>query len=259
MTAAPDLAVDRFRHLAGLPEDVPVLETTGFKTTQYVARRAIADGEIAAFTGRAGLGKSFAVDHAVRGSGSPWIWIQIGPAPRPKEVTARLLKDIFGSFQAGTLYELTDLLVAELTTEPRIVVLDDAQNLDKDGLDQVRLLHDLAASAFPLFLVGGEGCADRLASDPQLADRVGGWVKFNPLPSDKLIPLLAEYHPFYEASDPELLGKVDEVYAKGVLRRWARLLKTALPLATNTATPDRLTLPVVQAALAVLQREPNLS
>jgi hypothetical protein len=253
------VTASNLRHLAGLPEDVPVLETIGFKMTQHVAADAVSDGEIAAFTGRAGLGKTFAVDHAARHSDLPWVWAQIGPSPRPKEVTARLLKAIFGSFQDGTLYELTDLLVEELASDPRIVVIDDAQNLDKDGLDQIRLLHDLGASGFPLFLVGGEGCADKLASDPQLADRVGGWVKFKPIPSDQIVSLLSEYHPFFEATDPELLAKLDSAYAKGVLRRWARLLKSTLRLAAKTKTPDRITLPVVQGALAYLEREANHS
>lgn len=256
--AKTDSPAGVLRHLTGLP-DVPVLETVGFRTTQHVVRRAVADGEIAAFTGRAGLGKTFAVDYAVRDSGLPWIWVQIGPTPRPKEVVSRLLKAMHGSFQPGTLYELTDQLVEELVGEPRVVVLDDSQNLDKDGLDQIRLVHDLGAAAFPLLLVGGEGCADILASDPQLADRVGGWVKFTPVPDDRLLPLLCDYHPFFAASDHDLLMDVNHAYARGVLRRWARMLKTALPLAANTDTPDRLSLPVVRAALTMLQREPNLS
>lgn len=247
------------RHLSGLPDDVPALKTVGFRTAQYVARGAVADGEIAAFTGRAGLGKTFAVDYAVRSFDMPWIWVQVGPSPRPKEVTARLLKAVYGSFQKGTLYEMTDMLVDELVAEPRIVVVDDSQNLDKDGLDQIRLIHDMGAAAFPLFFVGGEGCAQLLASDPQLADRVGGWVRFNPIPDDDVVPLLCEYHPFFEATDPDLLVQVNDSYAKGVLRRWARVLKVTLPLAANTATPDRLTLEPFQAALSVLLKDPNLS
>lgn len=250
---------ESLRHLSGLPEDVLTLQTNGFRRTQHAARSAVADGEIAVFTGRAGLGKTFAVDHAVRSFDMPWIWVQVGPNPTSKEVTSLLLKAVYGSFQTAPQYELTDMLVEELVSEPRIVVLDDAQNLSRDGLHQIRLVHDMGRSAFPLFFVGGEGCADLLASDPQLADRVGGWVRFNPIPDDKVVPLLCEYHPFFEASDPDLLTKVNDTYAKGVLRRWARLLKTAMPLAANTKNPEKLTLPVVQAVLAMLQRDPNLS
>lgn len=256
--AKSDLSADGLRHLTGLA-DVPVLETVGFRTAQHVARWAVADGEIAVFTGKAGLGKTFAVDHAVRSFDMPWIWVQVRPNPTPKEVTSLLLKKVYGSFQTAEQYVLTDMLVDELVSEPRIVVVDEAQNLSRDGLNQIRAVHDIGRSTFPLFFVGGEGCADFLASDPQLADRVGGWVRFNPIPDDKVVPLLCEYHPFFAASDPDLLLDVNHAYARGVLRRWARLLKTSLPLAANTDTPDRLSLPVVQAVLARLQREPNLS
>lgn len=243
------------RHLAGLPEDCAVMETVGFRTARVVINRAIADGEIAAVIGAAGLGKSFAVDYHIRRAERPWVWVQVGPAPRAKEVTARLLKALTGSFQPGALYELTDDLVSELREDPHIVVIDDAQNLNRDGLDQVRLLHDQAEGSFPLILVGGEGCLKTLRSDPQLFDRVGGWASFRPIPPPDLYSLLSSYHPFFAATDPELLVNLDDLYAKGVPRRWARLLKTGIHLASKSGTPDRLTTEVAGAALAALQHE----
>jgi hypothetical protein len=219
----------------------------------------VADGEIAAFTGRAGLGKTFAVDYAVRSFEMPWIWVQVAPTPRPKEVSVAAFEGGVRLVPARPLYEMTDMLVEELVAEPRIVVVDDSQNLSKTASTRSGSSTTWASAAFPLFFVGGEGCAQLLASDPQLADRVGGWVRFNPIPDDDVVPLLCEYHPFFEATDPDLLVQVNDSYAKGVLRRWARVLKVTLPLAANTATPDRLTLEPVQAALSVLLKDPNLS
>lgn len=239
------------RHLPGLPSGLPAVNTVAFRKTQMVARQAAADGSIAAFTGKAGLGKTFSVDHAVRSLDLGWVWVQIGPAPTPKEVTLRLLKALVGGFPAGALYELTDELVGVLVDEPRVVVIDDAQNLNKRGLEQVRYLHDLGCGAFPLFLVGGEQCAETLASDPQLADRVGAWMKFKPLSGKELHATLASYHPFYARSDRGLLDEVDSRYARGRFRRWAAFLKTALRLADNADT-DRLTPTVIKAALSVL-------
>lgn len=246
----------QLRHLAGLPDGCGLLETTGFRLTGQVLKQSVECGEIMAVTGKAGLGKTFAVDYHVRASGHPWVWVQIGPAPRPKEVTSRLLKEITGGFPKGTLYELSDLLVDELRQNPRIVVIDEAQHLGSDGLQQVRYLHDRGADSFPLVLTGGEGCAETLQSDPQLADRVGGWVRFEPIPKDRLVGLLAGYHSFYAASDPELLLRVDDLYANGVLRRWARLLKTALALQPSAA---RLTPELARAVLAVIKKDPAQS
>lgn len=245
----------QLQHLPGLPAGMPTLETAGFRKTQQVATQAIEDDEIAAFTGDAGLGKTFAVDYAARMSGVPWVWVQIGPAPRPKEVVARLLNEITGSWQPGTLYELTGQVVSELSEQRHVVVIDEAQNLNKPGLDQIRLLHDITPAGFPLFLVGGRSCAATICSDPQLEDRVGGWVQFKPLTGSELFTILDAYHPFFSATDPHLIAELDKRYAKGVIRRWSRILKNGLALAAGTATPDRITPPVIRAILATLQHE----
>lgn len=238
------------RHFQGLPPDTPTVPTVHFRKTQLVAAQVAKDGGIAAFTGPAGLGKTFAVDHAVRALGMPWVWAQMGPAPAPKEVTVRLLKALTGNTPKGTQYELTDELVDALVDEPHVVVIDDAQGLNKRGLEQVRYLHDLGRGAFPLFLVGGEQCADTLKSDPQLRDRVGAWVTFAPLKGAELHSALAAYHPFLARSDRELLDEVNDVYAKGRFRRWAVFLLTSLRLAEK-AGADRLTRQIAKAALSI--------
>ena len=211
MTAAniQAAASQSLRHLPGLPQNVPVVPTVAFRKAQHVAALAIRDREIATFTGDAGLGKTFAVDHATRTCGEPWVWVQIGPAPRPKEVTSRLLKALLGSFQKGTLYELTDQLIEELADTPHIVVIDEAQNLDKDGLDQIRLIHDATPGGFPLFFVGGASCADTISSDPQLKDRVGGWCRFEPITGAELFTVLDTYHPFLAATDRHVIAELD--------------------------------------------------
>lgn len=242
------------RHFPGLPRDTPTVPTATFRKVQLVASQTAKDGGIAAFTGPAGLGKTFSVDQAVRSLGMPWLWAQMGPAPAPKEVTVRLLKALTGKFPGGALYELTDELVDALTDAPHVVVIDDAQGLNKRGLEQVRFLHDRGAGAFPLFLVGGEQCAETLKSDPQLRDRVGAWVTFEPLEGTELHRALCEYHPFFARSDRALLEQVNAMYAKGRFRRWAVFLLTALRLAEKAGT-DHLTPKVARAALSVMPPE----
>src|SRR5690606_6445354 len=115
-------------------------------------------------------------------------------------------------------------------------------------------LHDRGAGGFPLFLVGGEQCADTLKSDPQLADRVGNWVEFAPLKGDELHRVLASYHPLLANSDRALLDQIDATYARGRFRRWAAFLKQALPLATKSGT-DQVTIKIAKATLSVLPLE----
>lgn len=242
------------RHLAGLPDGIPTVETPGFRKTQLVVSQAIADNEIAVVTGDAGLGKSFAVDYAVKAAQVPFVWVQVGATPSPKEVTARLARELFGTNGGRrTLYELADDIVEELKAERHIVVVDEAQNLKKRGLDQIRFLHDVANAAFPLLFVGGASCAEVLQSDPQLADRVGAWVSFRALSRQELFAVLDAYHPFFAASDKQLLAEMDRVFAHGVFRRWARVLQKALPLAAKSQTPDRMSPEVVKAVLATVK------
>lgn len=241
-------------HLAGLPEGIPTVPTPGFRKTQAVITDAVAHGTMVAVTGDAGLGKTFAVANAAAVSPLPAVRIQVGPRPSPKEVTARLHKALHGEFHSGTLYLLTDEIVEELVDRPRLVIIDEAQNLSKAGLDQVRLLHDLGVGGFPLVFVGGSGCASVLASDPQLGDRVGGWVRFAPLEGKHLYATLATYHPMFDAADRHLLAEVDRQWAHGRFRRWARFLQKALDLSNRAGTNGILTERVATAVLAVVMR-----
>lgn len=250
--ACPDISDAALRHLPGLPDDMPAVETFGFAKTQHAVASAVRLGTIAAFIGDAGLGKTFAVDHAVRRSPLPVIWIQVGPKPSPKEVTQMALKELTGTFSDRPLYELSDDLIAELADDPHVVVVDEAQNLGKAGLDQVRYIHDRSRHRFPLLLVGGASCGEVLRADRQLADRVGAWVYFKPLAGPDLYRTLDTYHPFFAASDRDLLARIDDLYAAGVFRRWARVLQQGLLLAERARTPDRLTEKVAGALLAML-------
>lgn len=251
MSSQRDPSPHDLPHLRGLPEDMPALRTVGFRKTQAVAKQVTAHGEIAAIIGDAGLGKTFAVDYAVRTSEMPFVRIQVAKAYSVKAVMYLLLEALTGYDSNESHYRLTNQLKADLTTDPHIVVIDEAQNLQKEALDQIRLLHD--STVFPLFLVGGKGCGKVLRGDRQLSDRVAGWVNFAPLDDKRLFETLDSYHPFFAETERELLWELNRDYAKGILRRWARLLRAALPLAAAHGNEDRLTRRVARAALATLR------
>ena len=240
------------RHLPGL-SDAACVRTPAFRKTQALAAQAVELGEIAAFIGDPGLGKSFAVDHYVRHQPLEWVWLDMGPTPSPKEVVVRLLRATVGGCDSrDPMYELVDDLTPVLAATPRIVVIDEAQNLDTKGLNQIRQLHDHPDAAFTLFFLGGTGCERKLKGARELASRVSSWVRFTPLSNDELLDALAVWHPLLARADRRLLVKVNEKYAKGNLRDWARVLQKAIPLAASAGT-DRLTVPVAKAALAAIR------
>lgn len=239
------------RHLRGLP-GVEAVNTPGMRLTAAAVKSSLRNGEIVVVVGDAGLGKSFAVDQAVRTAGRPWLWVQVGPKPRPKEVTVRLVKALTGVKVDGPLYDLTDELVALLAEDQPIVVIDEAQNLDTDGVEQLRFIHDQVACGFPLLLVGNHTCEARLRSHAQLSDRVARWVRFAPLDGRNLHSTLNAYHPYFEATEPAVIDRVNTEYARGVFRRWAMVLKEGIPLSAANNTPGMLPASLVAPLLRSL-------
>ena len=240
------------RHLRGL-EHAASVPTTAFRKSQVVAADAARLREIAAFYGEPGLGKSFAVDHFVRHQELPWVWLDMPPRPSPKEVIVRLTRTLSGGCDSNApAYDLADELCEVLAEQPRIVVTDEAQNLNREGLAQLRYLHDRRDAQWALFFVGGHNCDSVLAAHPELDSRVARRVAFAPLEGEELLTVLRAYHPLIPRTDTRLLVRLDEVYAKGVFRRWARLLQIIEPLARRRGA-DRLTVELVKAALAALR------
>lgn len=247
-------ATRNVKHLRGLPP-VPTVATPGFRKTQVVAADAADLREIAVISGDPGLGKSFSVYHYVANQSLPWLWLDMPPKATPKEIVVRLLRAVVGGCdQRQPVYELADELCEALAEQPRIIVIDEAQHLDSHGLHQLRYLHDRSDADWALLFAGGVGCERVLASDPQLDDRISGRVRFRPLESGDLLDTLNAFSPFFARADRQLLLRVDETYAAGVFRRWARLLQVGSRLADRAGT-DRLDLTVARAALAKLRTE----
>lgn len=187
--------------------------------------------EIGAILGGAGLGKTFSVDTATAATGLPVVTLDVPPRPAPKEVTVRLLKAVCGFADVGaTAYELTEELAEVMAQEPRIVIIDEAQNLTAEGLNQVRYLHDRPDADWALVFVGGQDAARSLHSQKQLESRVARWQRFEPMRGDELIRSLRSYHEIFQFAPAELLLEIDKVHAHGRWRNWARFLQTALIL-----------------------------
>lgn len=242
------------RHLPGL-DDANVVRTKTTAFAELNLASAIDRNGIAVVHGAPGNGKTFTVDqfldrHRVPG-GRPVHWLDMPPAPAPKEVTVRLLSAIGVPHRTrDSQFELTDQLVPELTG--RIVVIDEAQNLRQASLQQVRYLHDMGRASWALVLVGST-VDEAMNRAPELGSRVSARIQFAPLEDQALLRAIRAWHPLMETIEPKFLLQLDSTYGYGNWRRWGQLLSALLDLMKQLPTGTTVTPKHLSAALAMVQ------
>jgi DNA transposition AAA+ family ATPase len=142
-------------------------------------------------------------------------------------VADRLLCALTGAPGRGTRFAMTDQLFNRLSERRRLIVIGEAQNLNRECFEYLRHLHDDPATRFALLFDGGDGCWEVLAREPMLHSRIYRRVAFAPLREPDVLRLIPGYHPIYRDADPELLLLIDEKVASGRLRAWAAFTHTA--------------------------------
>ena len=75
-------------------------------------------------------------------------------------VAQRLTEAVTGALppRRRNRFELSDELIDALSDEPRLMIVDKAQWLNRECIEYLRHLHDHPETRFALLLVGGDGC-----------------------------------------------------------------------------------------------------
>jgi type II secretory pathway predicted ATPase ExeA len=218
------------RHFQNLPG------TRTIKTEEFcLVARAINDAQehaaMIAIVGDAGLGKSFAVDHALTEKARlPVARLEFPPRSSMRYLAQRILKEITGIAETGGRFVLTENVLEVLAEEPRILLVREAQRLGGELIEYLRMLHDHPATRFALILEGGNNCWKVLRREPMLHSRIYRRVEFVPLTQAQVLRWMPTFHLLFEGAEPELLLFVDEHWARGNLRRWAAFTHTALSI-----------------------------
>lgn len=180
--------------------------------------------------GEAGVGKTFAVEHASEKAKLPAHWFTFPKQPAITHIVKAMLESVTGVPHRGERFKLTNDLLSVLAEKPRLLVVDEAQQLNADAFDYLRFLHDDGDTRFALVFVGGNGCWKTLSRHPMLLSRIYRRVGVRPLDEDEIVDLLPRYHPIYAEASVETMLLVNEEFSQGNFRRWASFTRTIADL-----------------------------
>lgn len=205
-------------------QDASVIKTEALEATFDLVDSVVEHNAIGVVLGDPGMGKTFSLSVALAMRPKlDYIWITL-----PTDATARLVSQKIVEALTGIPARKTErneilrLKARELLLERKpLVIGDEAQNLDSQGVEAFRFLHDICGCCFPIILAGGDGCWETLSQEEMLLSRVFESVEHTPLDSDELVEILPNYHRVYSGIDPEVLKYVNDRFCRGQFRRWA--------------------------------------
>lgn len=217
-------------HFLGL-EGAATINTRCFALTQRAVADLVDALAMGAFHGEAGLGKTFAVAHAMRTHAQvAQCKVEFAARATMKYVATTLLYALTGLEHTGERFALTDELIDVLAQQPRLIVVDEAQRLNHECIEYLRHLWDHPHTTFALALVGGNGCWEVLSRYPMLRSRIYRAVAFSAMRSEDVLAILPGFHRIYRDADRETILFADDHFCHGNFRDWATFTKSAVDI-----------------------------
>lgn len=185
--------------------------------------------------GPVGTGKTTAVRSVAPELGVPVIYNRLGARPGTAKVLRHLLSELEPVPGRLASDEAQRRLYDRLAETDRIIIVDEAQKLGRDGIDTLVDLHDHDKARFTLVMCGAS-VERRLADFEEFSSRTARVVRFHRLRGEELLDTLAKYHPLLAGTDRALLTRLDERHMKGNLRSWAFFTHAAYNRVADDAT-----------------------
>jgi len=188
------------------------------------------DNEMAVFFGKSGTGKTEAAKHYATANDGV-IYYRCNPAITAGELLLGILRKLTESFNSyASLNQRILDIQFHLRREPRLIILDEADQLTVRTLEMVRAIYD--ENTCGLVLMGEPEILDLLQHGRQMRvnlarmyGRVGYKVEIKPPTMDEIKTIIE--HRGYVLSMP-LIGEIREwISDAGELRRLAKLLDRA--------------------------------
>ena len=141
----------------------------------------------------------------------------------PKQHWQIISRAITGRAAEGTAAQLQEHTREYLHTTATLLIVDEAQNLARQTLMQLRWLWSQPYRQFAVILAGTD-LFPVLAADPAIGTRVNRRIRLEHRDTDHIIDLVQGSHPVAAATDRHLLRQVDDTYCQGSWRLWSDLL-----------------------------------
>lgn len=227
------------KHIPGVPADVHA-ETKDLRLVRAAVLRAAQLGLIATIDGPVGTGKTYGAlvaQDRLRASGAACFWVTMMDTPTKRELLARLHDVIFGfaPTRGTSEFELINVLVEHLTERARlgqcVVFVDEAHRLRVGGLQTLRHLHQRVRmeNDAPLTMVCiGSDLQGPLLDALELDDRTQDGHTTEAWLRGTVVANVQQLHPLFAKTRPAVLLRLNDEYARGRVRPWAKILKAGL-------------------------------
>jgi len=208
-----------------------VIQTAELLLAGRATRDLLAARAMGVLHGPAGSGKTFAAHVALDQLAVATAWVQFPSRPSMLHVARRLYRELAGvDPRRANRFDLSEELIALLAAREWLLIVDEAQWLNRECIEYLRHLHDHPETRFALLLIGGDGCWEVLSREPMLRSRIYRRVRFTRMPLATVLDVIPAHHSLYRDAAPELLALIDDRYAHGCFREWASFTHSALAL-----------------------------
>ncbi len=219
-------ADDQFTSLAG----ASLVGTPALLATRDRLREVIKARAMACVHGDAGLGKTYAVNAALRAiAPRETLRIQFRSRPTPRDIRHELFR---GLGLPGTAprrpVEFDAVLKSALSRRFRVLVCDEAQQLSRECFEYWRYLWDDRDTRISIVFCGGGNCYEVLRREPMLRSRIYSWLAFRPMDIDEVLAAIRVFHPIWQKASDEDVEYVDNLAAHGNWRAWALVTRKVL-------------------------------
>lgn len=236
---APGEQSDHYLNLA----DAMIVGTRSVLDCQENLADTIEVHGMAVMHGPAGTGKSLAVNAALREL-APTNTVRTVFRARPtiRDIRLSLFEALEIPGRRPHIPHDFDTLLKRTLAEPfRVIVCDEAQWLPNQCLQYWRYLWDDLGTQISVVFVGGDGCRQRLHSEPALWSRIYAAQKFLKMDTEEVLDVIPLFHPVWKAATLQQIADVDGQACHGNFRNWAlitnRLLQ-ALRRRAAHSSPD---------------------